>query len=192
MKKSLAILLPLGVMILAGCPAPAPEATPTPTPEGVPSTVSVAPDGSASDKPAAAQGPEAPKGEAKPEPAAPATSDVAKLGPKAVKTESGLQYEDIKVGTGKEAKDGAVVSVHYTGMLTDGTKFDSSVDRGEPYELSLPGQVIAGWNEGIPGMKVGGKRKLVIPAALGYGEAGRAPIPPNATLVFDIELMDVK
>ena len=173
MKKTLFALLPLSVLILSGCPAPAPEAAASPTPEASASVVVVA-------SPEASPSPAAPKG------------DMAKLGPKAVKTKSGLQYEDTRVGTGKEAKDGTSVSVHYTGYLTDGTKFDSSVDRGTPFELSLPGQVIAGWNEGIPGMKVGGKRKLVIPAALGYGESGQGPIPPGATLVFEVELLDVK
>ena len=121
-------------------------------------------------------------------------ADVAKLGPKAVKKSDGLQYEDIMVGTGKEAKDGTSVTVHYTGYLTNGTKFDSSVDRGTPFDLTWPGQVIKGWNEGIPGMKVGGKRKLLIPPSLGYGEQGTpgGPIPPNATLVFDVQLLDVK
>jgi len=123
----------------------------------------------------------------------PPDGPAAKLGPKAVKTATGLQYEDIVVGTGAEAADGKTVDVHYTGTLTDGTKFDSSRDRGEPYSLTLPGQVIKGWNEGIPGMKVGGKRKLVIPPALGYGDQGQGgTIPPGATLVFEVELMAVK
>jgi FKBP-type peptidyl-prolyl cis-trans isomerase FkpA len=117
--------------------------------------------------------------------------EVAKLGAKAVKTKSGLQYEDLVVGSGSEAKDGKTVKVHYTGWLTDGTKFDSSLDRGEPFELSLPGQVIKGWNEGIPGMKVGGKRKLLIPPDLGYGASETGPIPANSTLVFEVELLQV-
>ncbi len=122
-----------------------------------------------------------------------ANGEKAKLGPKAVTTKSGLKYEDLVVGAGKEAKDGTTVDVLYTGWLTDGTKFDSSADHNnEPYSFSLPGQVVAGWNEGLPGMKVGGKRKLVIPAALGYGETGQGTIPPGATLVFEIELLKVK
>ena len=122
-----------------------------------------------------------------------ASGEKAKLGPKAVTIKSGLKYEDLVVGTGKEAKNGTTVDVLYTGWLTDGTKFDSTADHNnEPYSLSLPGQVIEGWNEGIPGMKQGGKRKLVIPAALGYGEAGQGTIPPGATLVFEIELVKVK
>ena len=106
----------------------------------------------------------------------------------------GLLVTDIKVGNGPMADIGNSVSVHYTGWLTDGTKFDSSVDRGEPiaFPLGTPG-IIRGWNEGLKGMRVGGKRKLTIPPGLAYGDEGRPPvIPPGATLVFDVELMDVK
>lgn len=101
---------------------------------------------------------------------------------------------DVVVGTGAEAVNGKVVSVHYTGTLADGTKFDSSVDRGEPIEFPLgTGAVIVGWEKGILGMKVGGKRKLTIPHTEAYGEMGRPPvIPGKATLLFDVELMDVK
>src|SRR5438270_1544830 len=109
-------------------------------------------------------------------------------------TSSGLEYWDIKKGTGKLAEKGKKVSVHYTGWLTDGKEFDSSRDAGEPIQFDLgTGQVIKGWDEGITGMKVGGKRQLRIPPALGYGPRGfGSSIPPNATLVFDVELMDVK
>jgi FKBP-type peptidyl-prolyl cis-trans isomerase len=107
---------------------------------------------------------------------------------------SGLKYQDLKVGNGAIAENGMTVSVHYTGWLTDGTKFDSSVDRGQPFSFRLgAGQVIRGWDEGVQGMRVGGKRKLTIPSDLGYGAAGTpgGPIPPNATLVFDVELLGV-
>ena len=106
---------------------------------------------------------------------------------------SDLKIEELKVGTGAEAKAGDEVRVHYTGWLTDGTKFDSSVDRGQPFSFTLGvGMVIKGWDEGVAGMKVGGKRKLTIPAHLGYGarSAGRV-IPPNATLVFEVELLGI-
>lgn len=107
---------------------------------------------------------------------------------------SGLKIEDIKVGTGAEAVDGKKITVHYSGTLTDGTKFDSSYDRGTPYDLTLgAGEVIRGWDLGLVGMKVGGKRKLTIPANLGYGEAGAGDvIPPNATLIFEVELLKVE
>lgn len=109
-------------------------------------------------------------------------------------TSSGLEYWDIKKGSGKLAEKGKKVSVHYTGWLTDGKEFDSSRDAAEPIQFDLgTGQVIKGWDEGIAGMKVGGKRQLKIPPALGYGSRGfGSSIPPNATLVFDVELMDVK
>ena len=105
-----------------------------------------------------------------------------------------LKMEDLVVGTGDEAKKGKMVSVHYTGWLTDGKKFDSSKDRGQPFGFPLgAGHVIAGWDQGVVGMKVGGKRKLTIPPDLGYGERGAAgAIPPNATLVFEVELLGVK
>lgn len=110
------------------------------------------------------------------------------------KTASGLQYEELESGTGQVANRGDHVAVHYTGWLTDGTKFDSSRDRNKPFEFALgEGMVIRGWDEGVAGMKVGGKRKLTIPPELGYGARG-APgvIPPNSTLVFDVELIDVR
>lgn len=104
-----------------------------------------------------------------------------------------LEITDEKVGTGAEAKPGAKVSVHYTGTLMNGTKFDSSVDRGTPFEFTLgAGEVIKGWDEGVVGMKVGGKRKLVIPYDKAYGEEGHPPdIPPKSALKFDVELVGV-
>jgi FKBP-type peptidyl-prolyl cis-trans isomerase len=110
-----------------------------------------------------------------------------------VKTDDGLQYWDIKVGTGDEAKDGDHVKVHYTGWFTDGKKFDSSVDAHQPYEFTLgKGDVIKGWDEGVTGMKVGGKRQLHIPPELAYGEKGyKDIIPPNTTLIFDVQLLAV-
>ena len=104
-----------------------------------------------------------------------------------------MKIEDLVVGTGATAKAGDQVSVHYTGWLTDGTKFDSSLDRGEPFAFTLgQGQVIEGWDKGVEGMKVGGKRKLTIPPAMAYGDQGAGDaIPPNATLVFEVELLAV-
>lgn len=115
-----------------------------------------------------------------------------------ITTPSGLQYEDTVVGSGEIAQAGGPVQVHYTGWLfnngTQGAKFDSSKDRGQPFEFHLGGgQVIKGWDEGVQGMAVGGTRRLVIPAALGYGARGAGGvIPPNATLQFEIELLEVK
>jgi peptidylprolyl isomerase len=109
-------------------------------------------------------------------------------------TASGLTYVDLVVGTGASPVRGKQVKVHYTGTLENGTKFDSSVDRRQPFSFVIGvGQVIKGWDEGVMGMKVGGKRKLVIPANLGYGARGAGGvIPPHATLLFDVELLDVQ
>jgi len=105
-----------------------------------------------------------------------------------------LKIEDLKIGQGKEVKSGDVITVHYLGKLTNGQKFDSSYDRNQPFETQIGvGQVIQGWDEGLLGMKVGGKRKLTIPPELGYGEQGAsAAIPPNSTLIFEIELISIK
>ncbi len=117
---------------------------------------------------------------------------------KMIKTSSGLQYEDTKVGTGASPKTGQTCVMHYTGWLWEngakGKKFDSSVDRGTPFEFPLgQGRVIKGWDEGVATMKVGGKRLLLIPSQLAYGPSGRPPvIPPSSTLLFEVELLDVK
>ncbi len=110
-----------------------------------------------------------------------------------VTTDSGLSYEDLMVGEGPQAQAGDKVSVHYTGWLEDETKFDSSLDRNQPFEFQLgAGMVIKGWDEGVAGMQVGGKRKLIIPSELGYGQRGAGNvIPPGATLIFEVELLAI-
>lgn len=112
---------------------------------------------------------------------------------KVITTTSGLKYTEITEGTGPSPQKGQVVKVHYTGWLENGTKFDSSVDRGQPFEFTIGvGQVIKGWDEGVSTMKVGGKRKLTIPADLAYGSRGAgAVIPPNSPLIFDVELLGI-
>jgi FKBP-type peptidyl-prolyl cis-trans isomerase len=123
----------------------------------------------------------------------PAANGPTKVTGPSTKTASGLEYWDIKVGTGPTAKSGQHVKVHYTGWLTNGKKFDSSVGRG-PFEFMLgASQVIKGWDEGVAGMKVGGQRQLRIPPDLAYGPAGHPPqIPPSSTLIFDVELLGVR
>ena len=107
-------------------------------------------------------------------------------------TPTDLVIEDLVVGTGDTAQTGDTVSVNYTGWLTDGTQFDSSYDRGQPFTFQLGvGSVISGWDQGVVGMKVGGKRRLTIPPDLAYGASGRGSIPPNATLIFEVELVEI-
>jgi FKBP-type peptidyl-prolyl cis-trans isomerase len=190
MKKHLFILLAIASVLgafLAGCEQPKVNddtAKPTTTtPEDKPAATPEAP---AASPATGVAGPEAPKTEA-----APASG--------MVKTSSGLQYEDTKIGEGEPAKSGDTVSMHYTGWLyTDGKqgeKFDSSVDRGKPFETQIGvGRVIPGWDEGVPGMKPGGKRTLIIPAELGYGAQGTrdGTIPGGATLKFEVEYLGKK
>ena len=126
--------------------------------------------------------------------ARPNTSSPTKVTGPGTKTPSGLEYWDIRPGTGATAKTGQKVSVHYTGWLTTGKKFDSSVDAGKPYSFTIgAGEVIKGWDEGVAGMKVGGKRQLRVPPQLAYGERGYpGAIPPNSTLIFDVRLLSVQ
>jgi FKBP-type peptidyl-prolyl cis-trans isomerase len=123
------------------------------------------------------------------------TSAPTKVTGPGVKTDSGLQYWELRVGNGEAAKEGSRVRVHYTGWLSNGKKFDSSVDAGKPFDFTIGnGEVIKGWEEGVTGMKVGGKRQLRIPPPLAYGADGTpdGSIPPNATLIFDIHLLGVQ
>ncbi|MBI1745281.1 MAG: FKBP-type peptidyl-prolyl cis-trans isomerase [Acidobacteria bacterium] len=117
----------------------------------------------------------------------------AKTSEKVITTSSGLKYVEVSEGKGAVAKAGDTIEVHYTGRFQDGKKFDSSADRNQPFTFKLgTGQVIKGWDEGVAGMKIGGKRKLIIPYQLAYGERGRGTIPPKAELTFDVELLKIK
>ncbi len=125
----------------------------------------------------------------------PASDTITKDAPKVTQTPTAenVKIEDLKVGEGKAVKSGDTVIMHYTGTLADGTKFDSSRDRGKPFETQIgTGQVIKGWDMGVAGMKVGGIRKLTIPPSLGYGAQGAGSIPPNSVLIFEVELLEIK
>jgi peptidylprolyl isomerase len=125
---------------------------------------------------------------------APAAAHAATKRPHTVVLPDGLKYVDLKIGSGPQPSAGQTVRVHYVGRLLDGTKFDSSRDRGQPFEFALgQGSVIAGWDEGVKTMRVGGRRKLIVPPQLGYGAQGAGDkIPPDATLIFDIELLGIE
>lgn len=126
-------------------------------------------------------------------PTTPEAQNPATVVPQTKSPSSNLKIEDIKIGTGSAVQSGDNISINYKGTLTDGTQFDSSYDRGVPFETQIGvGRVIKGWDEGVIGMKVGGKRKLTIPPELGYGEQGTQGIPPNSTLIFEVELMGIK
>ncbi len=180
LMKPFALMGLAGLVLLAGCGGTKEEAPTDPGKDGksYSSTYSKTPSsaGTTSD---------APK-EASTEPA----KDAKPAEGKEITTASGLKYVDVKVGTGESPKVGQQVSVYYTGTFADGKEFDSS--KGKPFSFEVGGNVIKGWNEAIMTMKVGGKRKLIIPGDLAYGPQGYGPIPPNATLLFDIELLSIK
>ncbi len=177
MKKLILILL-LTANVYAQDATTPPKQPPTLTPE---------------QKAAAAKRAAAKKAAAKKAADAKAAEAKTETKSKIVTTPSGLKYEDLKVGDGPSPQNGQTVVVHYTGWLLSLKKFDSSVDRGQPFEFRLgTGGVIKGWDEGVLTMKVGGKRKLIIPPDLGYGASGNGPIPGNSTLIFEVELLGIK
>ena len=175
---ALAVVLVLA-LVVCGCKAQQPETATPPTETTAPQT-----DSAVSESPEAAE--EVDPVEAARKLGTPTENEVVTM-------DSGLKYIDVTVGEGGEANAGQMVSVHYTGWLVAGSKFDSSVDRGQPFEFPLgDGRVIKGWDEGVAGMKIGGVRKLIIPSDMGYGSRGAGPIPPDSTLIFEVELLGVK
>src|SRR5712692_10018190 len=184
--RQFGLLLMAAGLLAGGCKGQQATETASAPPGGPPpgAAAAPAPTATAPEKPVAAAGKTAGSAEAK------TTSTTTKM----ATLPSGLKYVDLKVGKGASPKPGQTVVVHYTGTLQDGTKFDSSRDRNEPFSFPLgQGKVIPGWDEGIATMKPGGRRKLVIPPDLAYGANGQPPsIPPNATLNFDVELLRVE
>lgn len=195
LRASFVALISVSALIGAGCSSE-PEATSTPTPEATPATAAT----TAPTETATTENPTSTSDSNKMGPPSPAEANAPTTGPtpfkssgKTVKDPSGLEYDDMTVGTGPAPKQGQFVKVHYIGTLTDGTEFDASYKRNQPFEFQLgAGQVIPGWDKCVATMKVGGRRKVTIPSDLAYGPSGRPPvIPPAATLVFDIELLGV-
>ncbi len=186
-------LTALALLALSGCAPKEDSASSAPPPAPAPSSPAMAPDAQGPTPVPATQTPAAPAGDVS---AVPTTTKIDGKTVTLKTLPSGVKYYDMKVGTGANPKIGQTVSVQYTGTLLDGTKFDSSYDHGgQPIDFPIGvGSVIKGWDEGVPSMKVGGKRRLVIPGDLAYGAnpPPGAPIPPNATLIFDIELVGVK
>jgi peptidylprolyl isomerase len=192
MKRHFVASAAVSIILLAaaGC-APKPDESATPAPEATPAPAA-GPAASPSPSGDVTMGPPAPP--SAPDPTAGSGLPPFQSSGKVQKTASGLQYDDMTVGSGPQPKDGQNVIVHYIGTLEDGTKFDASYDRGQPIDFPLGvGKVIPGWDEGIASMKVGGRRKLIIPGDLAYGPnpPPGAPIPPNATLIFDVTLVGV-
>lgn len=194
MNRWLIMLLSAATLSLAGCNKQESSTAEAPATETTESAEAEAP--AAAEVTAAAPAETAPTAEA---PAAPATdaatpaADTAAPETSSGTTPGGTQYVDVKVGTGPAATVGSTVVVHYTGTLTDGTKFDSSRDRNTPFPVTIgTTPVINGWTEGLVGMKAGGVRKLTIPADQAYGSEAKGPIPPNSTLLFDVEVLEVK
>lgn len=192
MTRAWMLLLP--ALLLFGCAKPPASDGSGPDPLAEPTAPGTAPAdpqlGTAPTAEPDAEDAPAPSSDADAEPAAGEEADAEGF----ITTETGLKFKDIVVGDGAQPQFGDTAVVHYTGTLPDGTKFDSSLDRGEPFEFALgQGQVIAGWDEGVKTMKVGGKRTLICPPDLAYGESSPSPdIPPNSTLHFEVELLDVK